>query len=63
MKKNELETPEKKSLLSGIQKFLTRDEMKKVNGGYSICPGPGYTCMGYVCQYTGQFISPDWCNW
>lgn len=54
-------TPEKKSRLADVKGLLSRDEMKKITGGYTVCPNAGFQCWGFVCQYPGQFIPWDFC--
>ena len=51
----------KNEINSSLMKVLTRNELKKINGGYTVCPVVGYTCNGFVCQYPGQFIPYDFC--
>lgn len=54
-------TTKKMEINSTLMKVLNRSELKKINGGYTVCPTVGYTCKGFVCQYPGQFIPYDFC--
>jgi hypothetical protein len=57
-KSNALTANEKKSRLSNIKGMISRDEQRKVLGGYTVCSGYQRPC--YACQYAGQFVSPCW---
>jgi hypothetical protein len=55
---NELTGSEKKSRLSNIKGMISRDEQKKVLGGYIVCSGYRSPCD--KCQYFAQIIGSCW---